>query len=1103
MTPKEVRNLLMEWLRNELLGPAGGEEELLEAPPVSHYLCGMLAPKNSQIVPEENEDSETEESETDDASDYGDIIPLGNALNPSSIGLSVLTESTPQKIQAHAKWGRYTKISEKERKPGEKGSWRRRPFLWTITIDLNGKDSRGGLECPDDPGVRLEWLAQSQAGQLALSIFIVNAKTVPGAIHRNDEHWLFQPEIELQGADKTAFPFLAKRPRGQRADADSATNDILYRNRLEFATGHGVSVDWERTDLPRQRAGMTKTVIIPAFEVPNLIPSVSETINLSMRDLAECPDQKKLNDMLSPLPDEYAKWIESVDLRIPSLPSDSRPIAKKNIALARETVERIRAGIEVLKNDARAFQAFQFANQAMVLQRAHTEWAAHYKKTGKRDTPPELNGAWRPFQMAFILLSIAGIVDPLRADRGLTDLLWFPTGGGKTEAYLGITAFTLAFRRLRGKLEGMRADAGVSVLMRYTLRMLTIQQFQRAASLMCACDLLRQKNISDFQDEPFRIGLWVGRDTTPNSFLESKEAISSLKNGESPRAGNPMQLTSCPWCGEKLTHTEWKTDELKQRTLVGCSRKECEFSFENSGGGGLPVVVVDEEIYRQVPSVLLATVDKFARLPWVGKAQSLFGIVKDHCSRHGFIAHAEDHSESHRETGRSRRDFTYPTDPLLPPELIIQDELHLISGPLGTLVALYETAIDWLCSFKKDGHIIRPKVVASTATIRRAPEQVRSLFNRDIRIFPPPVLDAEDSYFARESPLDEKPGRLFVGISAPGKSMKTALLRVYALLLVAAEVQRRVDAPSADPYMTLVGYFNSLRELGGALRLVQDDVRSRIMFLVKRLNIQPKYIDNPVELTSNVDAIEIPLVLSKLENSFGVPGVPGPRPVDVLLASNMISVGVDINRLGLMVVAGQPKTTSEYIQSTSRVGRQFPGLIVTVYKWSRPRDLSHYESFKSYHSSLYRHVEAISVTPFSSRARDRGLHGILTAMCRLRLPNLSKDLDASRFSKEDGGVKDVIRAILDRVKELEPSRPDLLEAVEDEIRALADDWAKNAAGGNLRYAWQSPYKKDPPSGSIMLLRPAESEDQGIWKTPNSLRDVEVGAHLYIPRIEKK
>jgi hypothetical protein len=431
--------------------------------------------------------------------------------------------------------------------------------------------------------------------------------------------------------------------------------------------------------------------------------------------------------------------------------------------------------------------------------------------------------------------------------------------------------------------------------------------------------------------------------------------------------------------------------------------------------------------------------------------------------------------------------------PFLPPELIIQDELHLITGPLGSLMGLYESAIDFLCS-SSTGH--RPKVVASTATIRRYQDQIRGLFDREARQFPPPALNAGDSFFAAET--REIPGRIYVGVCAPGKSMKTAAVRLLASMMHTAERERLVrPADVVDPYWTVVYYFNSLRELGGALRLIDDDIRQRLVYLANADRIAPPRMpERRPELTSRIPASDVTALLKQMEQTL----VSG-NAIDVLLCTNMISVGVDIQRFGIMFVTGQPKTSAEYIQATSRVGRQAPGVIFTLYNWSRPRDLSHYERFATYHSMMYRHVEASSMTPYSSRARDKALHAVFIALLRLLAPRMSSNSGAQFFNRADPLVQQVETYLLERVRR---NDPDEFADTRDLLRAFIDGWVEQRERHQTDLKYRSPGGVRRNTRSTWLMQSAEDGQGEEFPrgTLNSLRDVEKTSGLYFKNFRR-
>lgn len=1125
--PSSARAALVETLQYDLLGPSEPDEEIDESP-LTRYLVGMLAPFGTVVAAEEDdsldsgagaEDVESDaDYESDQAGEADPGPPMSQALSPSSIGLSCLVSRDVERLLVSASWGDYRRLVDKETEEQtedtnsepppdgeqsvEKAKRRRPPQRWKrvptdttrITLDLRPDQGLQRIRVRADDEIYLEHVTRAIDERLAVSVFLVNRRERPDQGRPTAETWIFQPEIEAScDADARFLPREAA-PHSAATDADMESHALLFRHRREFAVGHGTAVSWNEDT--HATAVSVATCTLPQFELPRVYPHAIEGVSFDMEELATTRDGGVLAGLLSPLVEAYRDWIATKANAIADLPPDVRPAAGEHVELCTEAADRIQGAIDLLREDATARKAFAFANRAMLLQRSHSEWASAREDDGSRaPSSPRIAGAWRPFQLAFVLLTVRSIVEPDHAERRLGDLLWFPTGGGKTEAYLGLAAFTMALRRLR-PLPGFRTDAGVAVFMRYTLRLLTIQQFQRAATLLCACEVIRRSDEDTWGKHRFSIGLWLGRQATPNLHQDSRRALTRLRVDEADDRSNPCQLESCPWCGESLPRTDphvWIDDGDAVRTRVYCPRKGCDFA-RHASKEGLPVVVVDEEIYRECPSIVIATVDKFAQMPWKGEVQALFGKVDRECSICGFLTSDSKHPSTHRGG------TVHPSEQIAPPDLIVQDELHLISGPLGTMVGLYETAVDSLCRRSEGGQIIAPKLVASTATIRRAFEQIKSLFDRDLRVFPPLGLEAEDSFFAREvTPSKTTPGRLYLGVMAPGKSMKTALIRVSAALLSAGAGLANEDPALADPYLTQVAYFNSLRELGGAIRLMEDDIRARMDQLETRglpKRNRPIY----AEMTSRVSSSEIPKLLRQLKTPHSIPRDDNsPIRLDAVLASNMISVGVDVNRLGLMTVLGQPKTTGEYIQATSRVGRQEtgPGLVITIYNWVRPRDLSHLERFGHYHATLYRHVEAVSVTPFSSRARDRGLAGMFVAMHRLRGFSLAREDAAARFDPASADADTVQQEVLDRVTDI-LSDPDTAAEVLDELKSLRDEWG-DLAHQALMYGWRHPFPDEnpPPLGSDVLMKPAEGGPHGRWRVPGSLREVEDPSLIYL------
>jgi hypothetical protein len=795
--------------------------------------------------------------------------------------------------------------------------------------------------------------------------------------------------------------------------------------------GHTCSADWI------EEAGKIKSV--RTRWLPEVVVKKSvETGDTVFNRLTENPGASPLNTKwlseadletlvsgLNELPALYAEWIRSQEQLAADLSETQRATAIRHLDVCSEAQTRIQAGIDLIESDPHARAAFQWANRAIWLQ---NRWK------GQKKGRPDSDLVWRPFQLAFVLLCLCSSSNGKDPHRDTMDLLWFPTGGGKTEAYLLLTAYVIFLRRLRAA--GNVSGAGVTTFMRYTLRLLTVQQFQRAAAVTVACELIRRNAESGGSapvpahfgsDQPISIGLWVGDASSPNRVAVAIEALSSGS------ASTPRQLSNCPVCNSEL---KWGASPNRSSIHVRCENTSCSYGNLKSP---LPVWTVDEDIYREKPTLVIGTADKYVQLPRNGDTGVLFGLGSN----------------------------------VGAPDLIIQDELHLISGPLGTVAGLYEIAVDELAT--RDG--VRPKVIGSTATIKRADSQIRALFNRDAFQFPPPGLHHSNSGIATLDPYD--PGRLYIGVTTAGRSAKFALQAVTASILQSV-MSVDIDRGKRDEHATLVTYFNSLRELGGALVLMRDDVGRSVAEYAARRQEQARELRPPVELTSRVTSSEIPDLLARLE----LPSTDDDG-VDAVLATNMISVGVDVPRLGAMVVNGQPKGVAEYIQATSRVGRdKVPGLVVTVYNANKARDRSRYETFTNWHQSLYRDVEATSVTPFAPRARDRAIHAVLVAIVRHLIPGMQREpVEAGPASSD---ISAVIDKIVARARLIDS---DEAKAVGDTLHNFLNRWI---ARGRIRKYW------DDWGDNGLLMSAEKAAERAIGRrnarwakaTPNSLRSVE-------------
>lgn len=883
-------------------------------------------------------------------------------------------------------------------------------------------------------------------------------------------------------------------PEFDQADSDDEEDSIalLYRHQRTFAIGHGCAAAWDNTSLGEDSTPSVASVsadTMPTYEVTSLTPDVYEThmdgtrtsVNVSMEELAQNSSQgaAQVEKVLR----LYGQWIDNRAVSIPDLPQFHQTAAERHIKLCREALERMHEGWDLVQNNPIASRAFQLMNLAMLYQQLRSRLPLRDVVRDKEDilrpkgTPPEVkpgprDGRWRAFQVAFILASLPELIDPGHPRRSLVDLIFFPTGGGKTEAYLGASAISLLSRRLRDP-----ADAGTDTLMRYTLRLLTAQQFLRASSLICVLEDIRSNAEEELGTAPFGIGVWLGGDSTPNTRNHAESSLKELRRDY--YSSNKFLLLKCPWCGTRMgpiKRPRKGQDTPGYVTSAGrfffsCVDELCRFG----GRKRLPVHVVDEDIYESRPSIVIGTVDKFATMAWQPAAHSLFGLDE-----------------------KGERVFS-------PPGLIIQDELHLISGPLGSMVGLYEPVIDDLTTDQSGEKSVPAKVIASTATVRRFEEQIRGLFGRtEVALFPPHGLEEGHSFFAEPALLEDgssAPGRRYLGVMSPSLgSTQTVQVRVTAATLQAGP--RIPDADDRDGYWTNVNFFNSLRELGNTLSLLDSDVPDYLVGLQRRDGTTPRYPKHRMELTSRRRSDEIPKAIEELEFTLPHPGCAngaqcvsdGPCPenskcIDVCLASNIIEVGIDIDRLGLMTIVGQPKTTSQYIQVSGRVGRKpsVPGLVITIYGAAKPRDRSHYERFRTYHQQLYAQVEPTSVTPFAEPVLKRAVHAAAISHMRQFQPNL----EPSPFPK----------AAFDKAVALLRKRAAL---VDQEELGVFDHWVEERSrqwqkGERTAWAASNYFRGDPKQG---LLRPAgdlpDPDNMNItWDTPMSMRNVDSECRLEV------
>lgn len=1144
----KARDEFIALVKAELLGPGSevsvpdAEHELITTVPEKRYSIGILFPKENKMqadgndvdraVPEdEKKDAEQAETVAFDASDYigkdvtvtekdkktedetdddpdsednlDEEVSLAAQNMPSSFGITFFVRGNTDRVRISLKYGIYRDARMEDCRipftPSKPGDWSvpeefdcyvkydREEKTLRLTGGINRKAVRQLRErdlldtdedqlidhlykladqlqsgyvreprelnnyeivfgegdyvneshIPDHDLVEITALRRKmENGTTALTIMVVNAKTE----RPQSSNCIFQPELRVD-SENNSFSFVqySGTTNFDLLDAEEQSLELQYRNKHVYGTGLGTAVNWKVDD---SGAGFICNDFFPEFEVPSMdfaLPSdcgVSDQ-TLSMKYLSDLNDtekNEKIRDLES-LVDAYSAWIDDLVVRSHALEPRFAKAADRNLKGCREACERMRNGIRILEKDAMAWDAFQLANRAMFMQRVQLaiqrEYPASYpdERTlsnvlkdidyGTADeTFSKDRYAWRPFQLAFMLLDVASVTDDDSSDRSLVDLIWFPTGGGKTEAYLGLTAMTIFYRRFRHPAQ----SGGTTVIMRYTLRLLAAQQFTRASTLICACEYIRKDCETKkpkykryaLGTTPITIGLWIGGEHTPNTDDGAKKNLEKLHKATSysleyaKDTYNKFQVLKCPWCGTRMTPER-----------DGDKKIRGSFGYKMHGGNHFAL----------------------------------------YCARQ--------------------------------------------SCPFGTMVGLYESAVDALC--RKKGNVT--KIVASTATIRRAVEQCAALYNRDVSQFPHPALDAEDSFFAREKKIDyekESFGRKYVGLMPSGKTKAMMEIRSMAAMLQMAK-DMDVSDEIRDKLWTLTAYYNSLKDLGKAATMVDDDVKDFMKRMCYRLksNAEVRKIGTADELTSRVSTTQLNQTLDKLEkNKYSTENMKKhlpPYPCNVLLATNMISVGIDVARLNVMLLVGQPKLTSEYIQASSRVGREYPGVAFTMYDGGKSRDRSHYEQFRPYHESFYRHVEPTGVTPFSTPARKRALHAVLIAYIRLSLRELSGENDAIKFRLEDqkktieeiGGY--MVKRCVDINRRVNPYMEDDSDDLKKEIKDIFEKWDNLAQDAEEIFCYGRKFMVKNPDASrerLMKVFGTFREDPA-FETMTSMRNVDV------------
>ncbi len=878
----------------------------------------------------------------------------------------------------------------------------------------------------------------------------------------------FQTKIIIESEE--LLPFRDYKTHLYKTDEDKML-DYLYRDKLAFGIGHNVACTWENAQSPNTPQWIQST-FLPEYDVKNQSSETDkikgEILNIKNLSVYNS-DIKSIISNLTQVAKAYKNWIE--DERKDANGND---LGLQNIAKCEQIYNRINNGIKLLSENKKALRAFQLANTAIYLQFFQSQQHFSKKKEGfevweRKEKlqhnfqdygtlpfPSDRIPEWRPFQLAFILQCLASFVDEDSNEKELIDLLYFPTGGGKTEAYLAVSAFLIFWRRIQYPDN----YNGVNIIIRYTLRLLSAQQFERASKLILACEFIRS-NHNDLGDKPISIGFWVGKKTIPNYLKDAKKKLESIQkklNQGNQYVVNPFQLSTCQWCNSKIISrltekdTAYQIGHRASRKLQSfCLNNACHFSEQN---GGLPIVLIDEDIYSKPPTILFATVDKFASLAWKGESTTFFN------------------------NGSNRK-----------PELIIQDELHLLNGTLGSLVGLFENALLKLCN--------NPKIIASTATIKNVDKQIQGLYGREARVFPQYATNSDDTFFSK---VIEDSKRKYIGILPTGKTTVVTNLQLLASLLFARlEIwEKSLDKKEADNFWTILSYFKSLKEIGR----FSNKINSELKPIIKQLQV--RYLQNNsqsersnysklsyrnIELTSRIPNEKIKKNLDKLEIRFNG-NIKEHKAYDLVLATNMISVGLDVGRLGVMIMNGMPPNTAEYIQASSRVARKNEGLVMTLYDPFNSRDLSYFEDFVQFHKTFYKQVEPLSVTPFAENALDKMLFTLILAYFRHTTPYTANNAATALINDK---VKSELRNNLVQLFQNHQFAQNDIQLIIEKIDDILRDWKyKIDAQKDLKYFW-----KDHPKESLIVPMQEKKNDDETLVAMQSMRSVEPSAEVLI------
>ena len=1073
--------------------------EIINSNPLQVYTVGVVYPildesardmlitEETEIEGDESELAPTHKDSSDEAGDGGglddDNAPDAVRLDPifqgpRSMSFSVSPSENQELFEIRFRCGMYSPLSI----AGQGMPWWVRDVVDKSVSLFEGESLPVALR----EGLTVRIGVDSRIagnGHRLVTVWVRNDSRVP-ADKEAAAFALFQTRLSAH--------FVGLQPVKLSSSSTYTSLDFLYRHVSRLAIGHGcdavVSNDTEGFDVC--------TDVLPTVRISPLSPDIEDedkrSYKVGMNDLAEFNSDAQ--DAVMRIMRDYEDWIDERSQEAKFFNAEDQAIATVHLENCRNFLADIAYGWKLCTENIDVKQCLQDASRAMNQQRGAYDSPLREARAAENLLGYEFDkhivvareqGFWRPFQIAFVLASLRKVVDlEFRNDEGRdVDVIWMPTGGGKTEAYLGLAAFTILWTRFilakEAAQNGKQVTASMKVLMRYTYRLLTVQQVARAASMVCALELIRNTSPERYGSREIRIGAWLGNSVTPG---RRKDAIKRLNDLKAGKDAEKFLLKKCPWCGAQIGtvineqvvgYKETHTKNGANRVLAFCPDTDCSFHLRTKAGSqveaGLPFLDVDEDLYEGPPDFLIATVDKIARLAWSTDSHRLFGI----------------------RGGKRVSD---------PPQLFIQDELHLIAGPLGSLDGVFEIALEELCC-QMGGR--SPVYVASTATTKNFEDQIRNLYHRKGRLVPPPGLTIENSFFGQVK--KDGVGKIYVGVCATGsfsgldvQNSVLASLGFHAAVLGPTREDHNVD-----PWWTNVVFFSSRRALGLLHSLIDTSLHRRVSRLRalsgrrsgKRIvkNGEPKdeadrYMTQVSELTAT-SAEDVNEVFDKLEKSL-----PETQTTDLCFATSMVEVGLDVSRLGLMTVIGQPKSSSQYIQATGRVGRSdsSPGLVVSVLKPTNARDLSHYEGFRFWHERLYASVESASVTPFTSRALERSLPSFMAILLRSRSAS-------DRISAALPYWDDVCNVLFTRIGANAAFMTNARAVLEVMRLQVTSDIAEN-------YVWDK-YPKSGAGDPLMYSAEDEIPEHRVgtpmWFVMNSMRSVDSDSMLKVVLPEKE